>query len=139
VLRVGAPALDATLSARPLANEIERISSKLENQSQSMQVAVFEAPRETEFGLAFYLNRPIARYESHQIPDGEHLVIAPAGTQSVVASAVSGRRVSYLGTFAPQRLDYFWVSGTSTQHSAISNQQSAMSLRRAQRYPRAKC
>ena len=109
VLRVGAPALDATLSARPLAKEIERLRPKLENQSQ-MQVAVFEAPRETEFGLAFYLNRPIARYESHQIPDGEHLVIAPAGSQTVVASAVPGRRVSYLGTFASQGLDYFWVS-----------------------------
>jgi 4-amino-4-deoxy-L-arabinose transferase-like glycosyltransferase len=109
VLRVGAPALDASLSARPLANEIERLRPKLEDQSQ-MQVAVFEAPRETEFGLAFYLNRPIARYESHQIPDVEHLVIAPAGSQTVVASAVPGRRVSYLGTFASQGLDYFWVS-----------------------------
>jgi 4-amino-4-deoxy-L-arabinose transferase-like glycosyltransferase len=122
VLRVGAPAVDATLSARPLANEIERLRPKLETQSQTMQVAVFEAPRETEFGLAFYLNRPIARYESHQIPDGEHLVIAPAGAQTVVASAVPNRRVSYLGTFGSQGLDYFWVSGPSTQHSANSTQ-----------------
>jgi len=110
VLRVGAPAVDATLSARPLASEIEGLRLKLENESQTLQIAVFEAPRETEFGLGFYLNRRIARYESHQIPDGEHLVIAPAGSQSVVASAVAGRRVSYLGTFASQGLDYFWVS-----------------------------
>jgi 4-amino-4-deoxy-L-arabinose transferase-like glycosyltransferase len=123
VLRVGAPAIDATLSARPLASEIERLRPKLENKSQAMQVAVFEAPRETEFGLAFYLNRPIARYELHQIPDSEHLVIAPAGSQTVVARAVPGRRVSYLGTFSSQGLDYFWVSGTSTQQSAYSTQQ----------------
>jgi 4-amino-4-deoxy-L-arabinose transferase-like glycosyltransferase len=110
VVRAGGPALDSTLSARPLAKEIETLRTKLENQSQTMQVAVFEAPRETEFGLAFYLNRPVARYESHQIPDAEHLVIAPAGSQTVVASAVPGRRVSYLGTFASQGLDYFWVS-----------------------------
>jgi len=123
VLRVGAPALNATLSSRPLANEIERLCPKLENQSQTMQVAVFEAPRETEFGLTFYLNRPIARYESRQVPDAEHLVVAPTGSQTVVASAVPGRRVLYLGTFASQGLDYFWVSGTSIQQSAFSTQQ----------------
>jgi len=122
VIRVGAPSLDATLSARPLANEIERLRPNFGNHSESMEVAVFEAPRETEFGLAFYLNRPIARYESHQVPDGEHLVVAPEGSETVVASAVPGRRVSYLGTFASQGLDYFWVSGPITEHSATSTQ-----------------
>ena len=114
VLRVDSPMLDASLSARPLAKEIVRLQPRLGNQFETMQVAVFEAPRETEFGLAFYLNRPISRYERQQIPAGEHLVIAPAGSRTVVASTVPGRRVSYLGTFAPQALDYFWVSGQAT-------------------------
>ncbi|MGH9513681.1 MAG: ArnT family glycosyltransferase [Terriglobales bacterium] len=105
VLRAGSPWLDAYLSARPLANAIAQFQLKPGN----VQVAVFEAPRETEFGLSFYLNRPIPRYELHQIPAGEHLVVAPHGSQAVVASSVAGRRVSYLGTFAPQELDYFWV------------------------------
>jgi 4-amino-4-deoxy-L-arabinose transferase-like glycosyltransferase len=109
VLRVGSPILDASLSARSLANEITRVQSKLGNQFEAMQVAVFEAPRETEFGLAFYLNRPISRYERNEIPAGEHMVVAPTGSQSVVAGRVGGRRVSYLGTIAPQALDYFWV------------------------------
>ncbi len=111
VLRFGSPILDASLSARPLAKEIVGLNSKLGDQSEATPVAVFEAPREMEFGLSFYLNRPISRYERHEIPAGDHLVVAPEGSQTVVASAVQGRRVSYLGTFAPQALDYFWVEG----------------------------
>jgi 4-amino-4-deoxy-L-arabinose transferase-like glycosyltransferase len=113
VLRVGAPSLDALLSARPLAEAIASLQPKLGAQFETMQVAVFETPRETEYGLAFYLNRNIARYERQQIPLADHLLIAPAGSQSVAASSVPGRRVSYLGTFGPQGLDYFWVSKSS--------------------------
>jgi 4-amino-4-deoxy-L-arabinose transferase-like glycosyltransferase len=113
VLRAGAPSLDALLSARPLAEAIVSLQPKFGAQFETMQVAVFEAPRETEYGLAFYLNRKIARYEVGQIPAAEHLLIAPAGSQSVVASSVRGRRLSYLGTFGPQGLDYFWVSKSS--------------------------
>jgi hypothetical protein len=96
-----------------LASEITRAQPKPGNQFDSMQVAVFEASREAEFGLAFYLNRPISRYERNEIPAGEHMVVAPTGSQSRVAGSVGGRRVSYLGTFAPQALDYFWVSKSS--------------------------
>jgi 4-amino-4-deoxy-L-arabinose transferase-like glycosyltransferase len=113
VLRVGAPSLDALLSARPLAEAIASLQPKLGAQFETMQVAVFETPRETEYGLAFYLNRNIARYERQQIPLADHLLIAPAGSQSVVASSVPGRRISYLGTFGPQGLDYFGVSKSS--------------------------
>ncbi|HEV7219546.1 MAG TPA: hypothetical protein VGN39_11785, partial [Terriglobales bacterium] len=109
VLRFGSPLLDASLSARPLAIEIVSLQPKLASQDETMQVAVFEASRETEFGLAFYLDRPILRYERHEIPAGEHLVVAPEGSQTIVASVVPGRRVSYLGTIAAQRLDYFWI------------------------------
>lgn len=109
ILRFGSALLDASLSARPLAKEIASLQPKLERQGETMQVAVFEAPRETEFGLGFYLNHPISRYERHEIPAEEHLVIAPAGSQTVVASSVPGRRVSYLETDAAQGLDYFWI------------------------------
>jgi hypothetical protein len=107
VLRTGSSTIDALLSARPIANEILRLEPAL----GSKQVAVFGAPRETEYGLTFYLNRQISRYELHEIPETAHVVIAPAGSQSVVAASVPGRRVSYLGSFTLQKLDYFWVSG----------------------------
>lgn len=110
VLRIGAPAIDAALSSRPLARAIGPFAGELHGAAGPPQIAVFEVPRETEYGLGFYLNRPVSRYENQEIPSGEHIVVAPAGSQEVVAKAVSGREVSYLGTFAPQRLDYFLVS-----------------------------
>lgn len=104
VLRIGAPALDSTLSARPLADEISRF------EKTPMPLAIFRVSRETEFGLAFYRNQTVARYESGQIPAGEHLVLAPEGLQTALAKKTTGRRVAYLGSFAPQGIDYYWVS-----------------------------
>lgn len=104
LLRIGAPVLDSKLSARPLAREIGRLETK------TLLLAVFHVSPETEYGLAFYRSQTIARYESGQVPPGEHLVVAPAGAQAEIAKRTMGRRVSYLGSFEPQRLDYFWVA-----------------------------
>ena len=107
VLRLGAPSLDSTLSARPVANEISSL------EKTRLPLAVFHVSRELEFGLAFYRNQVIERYESGEIPSAEHLLVAPEGTQVEIAKQVPGRRVSYLGSFAPQGLDYYWVSEKS--------------------------
>jgi 4-amino-4-deoxy-L-arabinose transferase-like glycosyltransferase len=104
-LRIGAPALDAKLSARPLAQEIGRV------ETTPMTLAVFRVSRETEYGLQFYRNQIIPRYGA-KIPQGEHLVVGPAGSQTAIAKRVPGRRVSYLGHFAAQDLDYFWVAAS---------------------------
>jgi 4-amino-4-deoxy-L-arabinose transferase-like glycosyltransferase len=104
LLRLGAPAVDSMLSVRPLANEISHLETK------PLPLAVAGASRETEFGLAFYRNQVIDRYESGEIPADEHLVVSPEGSQTAIAKQVAGRRVSYLGSFAPQGLDYYWVS-----------------------------
>ncbi len=104
ILRLGAPALDSMLSVRPLATEISHLENK------PLPLAVSGVSRQTEYGLAFYRNQTIDRYELGQIPAGEHLVVAPEGSQTTIAKQVAGRRVSYLGSFAPQGLDYYWVS-----------------------------
>jgi 4-amino-4-deoxy-L-arabinose transferase-like glycosyltransferase len=109
VLRMGSPALDSILSVRPLANEISLLNKPL-------PLAVSGVSRETEFGLAFYRNQIIDRYESGQIPAEEHLVVAPEGSQTAIAKQVAGRRVSYLGSFAPQGLDYYWVAAVGQSH-----------------------
>ena len=111
-LRLGAPALDSTLSARPLANEISRLETR------PLPLAVTGVSRQAEYGLAFYRNQTIDRYESGQIPATEHLVVAPEGSQTAIAKKVAGRRVSYLGSFAPQGLDYYWVAaaGMNMRH-----------------------
>jgi hypothetical protein len=84
-----------------------------------LPLAVFGVSREVEFGLAFYRNQEIERYEWGEIPLQPHLLVAPEGTQVEIAKQVPGRRVSYLGSFAPQGLDYYWVGGSSIQHSAF--------------------
>jgi 4-amino-4-deoxy-L-arabinose transferase-like glycosyltransferase len=104
VLRIGAPALDANLSARPLAKEIGLM------EKQHMPLAVFEVSRETEYGLKFYCNQVINRYERGEVPAAEHLVLAPEGAQTRIAEYAIGRRVSYLGSFTPQHVDFYWVS-----------------------------
>jgi 4-amino-4-deoxy-L-arabinose transferase-like glycosyltransferase len=116
LLRLGAPALDGTLSTRPLAGEISRV------EKAHLPLAVFRVSREVQFGLSFYRNEEIERYEWGEIPAQPHLLVAPEGTQLEIAKQVPGRRVAYLGRFAPQALDYYWVGGSSIQHSAFRTQ-----------------
>ena len=106
VLRLGAPALDNRLSARPLANQIASLDSK------RLPIAVFGVSREIEYGLVFYRNQTVSRYEFGQIPSQEHFVVAPAGSQTEIARQVPGRHVRYLGQLAPQKLEYFWIART---------------------------
>jgi hypothetical protein len=106
LLRIGAPVLDATLSARTLFDDIAR----LEDVSALPPLAVFNVSRETEYGLAFYGNQVITRYDASHIPSGTHIVVAPQAARQLVAKVLRGRRVSYLGTFWPQKMDYFWVA-----------------------------
>lgn len=104
LVRLGGPAFDRKFSARPLANEIAGLDNK------HLPTAVFGVSREIEYGLAFYRDQTISRYEFGQIPSQEHFVIAPTGSQIEIARQVAGRHVSYLGEFAPQKLEYFWVA-----------------------------
>jgi len=104
LLRVGAPAVDMKYSARPLAAEIAALESK------PAELAVFEAPRDVEYGLAFYRNQVVRRYERGEIPATDHLVIAPQGARAKLERLVPGRRVSRVGGFPARRLEYFWVS-----------------------------
>ena len=105
VLRLGAPSLDATLSARPVALEISRVDKR------SLPLAILRLSRETEYGLHFYRNQKIARYEAGEVPTGEHLLITASAWQKNVAKWTPGRRVTYLGSFAAQGMDYYWVAG----------------------------
>jgi 4-amino-4-deoxy-L-arabinose transferase-like glycosyltransferase len=104
VLKIGAAPLDQNLSARPLAQQLAQMETR------PLPLAVFGARRETEFGLAFYRNQTISRYEMGAVPSEEHIVVAPSGSRDALARLVGDRRVSYLGSFEPQALDYYWVA-----------------------------
>ena len=55
--------------------------------------------------------RRLSRYEAGDVPAGEHLLITPEGWQKNIAKWTPGRRVTYLGSFAEQGMDYYWVAG----------------------------
>ncbi len=109
VFRVAPPLLDQQLSARPVAQEIAAFAPN------DAPVAVFRARREVQFGLAFYRNQPIGRYGENPVPTGEHLVIATSGSQAELSSDLPGRYVTLIGAFAPQKLEYFWVSAAASK------------------------
>jgi 4-amino-4-deoxy-L-arabinose transferase-like glycosyltransferase len=109
VLKLGTAAIDQTLSARPLAAEIAAV------ETHQLPLAVYGVPREMEFGLAFYRNQTAMRYDSEVVPTSEHLLVAPSTWKVNVAAKTSGRRVLFLGTYAPQNVDYYWVAAEGTR------------------------
>ncbi len=106
VLRLGSVALDETYSARPLAREIAGM------ETHPLPLAVYHVRRELEYGLTFYRNRLTFNYDWGSVPREEHLLVAPENSQVEIAKLVAGRRVSYLGHYAAQHVDYYWVAGT---------------------------
>jgi 4-amino-4-deoxy-L-arabinose transferase-like glycosyltransferase len=111
VLRLGAVSLDQTLSARPLALEIAGI------ETHPMPLAVYHVRRELEYGLTFYRNQLTFNYDWGSVPQEEHLLVAPENSQVEIAKLVAGRRVSYLGHYAAQDVDYYWIAaGVASPH-----------------------
>lgn len=108
-LRLGGPSIDHTLSARPFAVELASV------ETHPLPLAVCGASRELEYGLAFYRNQTIARYESGIVPAEEHLLVAPPAWKVNVATLAAGRRVLLLGHYAPQDVDYYWVSSAGAK------------------------
>jgi 4-amino-4-deoxy-L-arabinose transferase-like glycosyltransferase len=108
-LRLGATAIDQKLSARPLAVEIAGM------ETHQLPLAVYGVSREMEYGLTFYRNQTIVRYESGKVPAEEHLLVAPATWKVNVAKQTSGRRVLLLGHYAGQDVDYYWVAAAAAK------------------------
>jgi 4-amino-4-deoxy-L-arabinose transferase-like glycosyltransferase len=132
LLRGLAPAIDATQSARPIARllqQIERpgLASATGGPSVGpylpgpLPLATFSLNRNTAFGLAFYLNRPIAPYEGLQIspavyelpaaiPATAHVLVTREGSLPALSLLLPGRTIRFLGSYRPQRIEIFQVS-----------------------------
>jgi 4-amino-4-deoxy-L-arabinose transferase-like glycosyltransferase len=108
VLKLGAVDLDQTLSARPLALEIAGV------ETHRLPLAVNHIRRELEYGLTFYRNQQTFNYDWGSVPQQEHLLVAPENSQQEIAKLVAGRRVSYLGHYAAQHVDYYWIAAAGT-------------------------
>jgi 4-amino-4-deoxy-L-arabinose transferase-like glycosyltransferase len=104
VLKLGTTAIDQTISSRPLAMELASV------ETHKLPVAVCGASREVEYGLAFYRNQSIVRYEDGEVPAGEHLLVASPAWKKDVDDRTASRRVTFLGHYAQQNLDYYWIA-----------------------------
>ena len=103
VIRLAAPAIDATQSSRPIAQTIQDFSH------EAVPVALYHVGRTPQYGLDFYLNRPTQTYESGQIPAEAHLLVAAANTNSEFSALIPGRKVSYLTSLPARKVELYWV------------------------------
>ena len=103
VIRLAAPIIDATQSSYPVAESIQSFSH------EQVALAVYGINRAQQYGLEFYLDRAAQVYEKGKVPQAAHVLVAKQNSQTEVATAVAGRRVSYLASFPAQKLDLYWV------------------------------
>lgn len=107
VLKLGTVAIDQRLSTRPLANELAGV------ETHKLPLAICGASREVEYGVAFYRDQIITRYETGGIPKEEHLLVIVPSWKSNVTEWTKGRRVTLLGHYSPTDLDYYWVAAAA--------------------------
>ncbi len=109
VLRGTAPIVNLLQSARPVEAAIHE--SVL---GQIPSIAVYDVPPSVRYGLAFYLDQPIASYENNEVPPFDHLVVAASGAQKELEYRLPGRKLTRVGGFAPQHLDFYVVLGRAS-------------------------
>lgn len=108
ILRLASPMVDATLSARPIAQTIQSFSQ------EPVPIAVYHTNPVQEYGLEFYLNRGVQHYELGQVPQEGHVLITARNTVGQVTGSLPARKVSRLTTIPTQKLDVYWVAPTPT-------------------------
>ena len=103
LLRLAAPMIDAAQSARPVAQSIQSFSH------EPVPVVLFHATRQLEYGLGFYLNRPVERYENGQVPSEGHVLVAAQNSEAQFSDLLRGRKLSFLTSIPAQKLELYWV------------------------------
>ncbi len=104
-LRGTLPAIDYLQSERPVEAALEQTAI-----GRIPEIAAYDVPASIEFGLAFYRNHRVASYANHEIPAGEHIVVAAAGTERELQYLLPGRKVVRFGGFQAQHLDFYYVT-----------------------------
>jgi len=103
ILRLDSPVIDATQSARPIAQNILSFSH------EAVPVALYRVNRQQEYGLEFYLDRATTRYENGQVPNQGHVLVTTENSLPLLSDYVRGRRVSYLTSIPAQKVELYWV------------------------------
>jgi 4-amino-4-deoxy-L-arabinose transferase-like glycosyltransferase len=134
VLRAAGPVIDATQSTRPVASRIS------ESYAANEPVLMFDVPRQVEYGLAFYLDRPLPAAPPDEVvkfgaaaagnqsraktlkdvtnslppTSGSYLIILREGDVERFASGVPPNyQLEPFLRFAPQHLDIYHLRDTT--------------------------
>ena len=103
IVKVAAPMIDATQSARLVAEAITRV------RPSELPVVVFRVPRQTEYGLPYY-GIPVTVTEQGsgdpKLPRGNYLLVTREGALPAFGSPATAEA----GTFAPQKLVFYLVA-----------------------------
>jgi len=114
LLRSAAWVIDAAYSSRPVARYLAKIER--DNLRPGFRpTAVFATRRDVEFGLGFYRDEKISRYERGEIPGAEHLLVARDDEHGQLKKLLAGRYFISFGAptlVNPQHLEIFWVSSS---------------------------
>ena len=107
VVRVAAPTIDATQSARPVAEQLHAL-----DYPATSPVLLFQVKRETEYGLRFYRGSGSAiHYDGGPLPVTSALILTRAGSRPALESSLPKNVVlSHVADFAPQKLEFYMAS-----------------------------
>lgn len=113
ILRVLAPSIDMTQSARPVV--------ELMGDAAIEQVATFGVKRELSYGIAWYLGRTPIAYDGLEVsphefelpptvPDYPHLVVVREGMREQLRARVPGREIALIGFLRAQHIEIYRVA-----------------------------
>ena len=111
--------LGEAYSSRQVADYVKQIEHD-NLHTQIRPVAVLDTRREVEYGLGFYLDQRIERYERGEIPTVGHILVARAGEHATIEKLIGPNRsvVSFGSPFPgkanPQHLEVLWVSSSGS-------------------------
>jgi 4-amino-4-deoxy-L-arabinose transferase-like glycosyltransferase len=107
-LKGTAPTINLSQSERPVEAALEQTEL-----GRIPEIAAYDIGAAREYGLAFYRNHRLASYDTDEIPAGDHIVVAAAGTQKELEYRLPGRKVVRFGGFTLQHLDFYFVTKAS--------------------------
>ena len=96
-------ALDLNYSARPLAQEIQRLAPEVK------PLAIEGVKRDMDYGLAFYRDEPLIHYSKDGVPDEEHLLVIRANDAAALDHWLTGRVYKSLFLYDSQGLEVYRV------------------------------
>lgn len=116
IVKVAAPVIDETQSARPIAEQIQTLGY-----SNTEPVLLFKVKREIEYGLPYYRSAaagkfvtahgPTAiRYEGGALPFTPVMILIHSGSRPALDKALPpGTVIAHVADFAPQKIEFYMV------------------------------